>query len=103
MNIEEITDSIKSKLGEEETGKIADDLANLLIQNKSLNDTISNKDTEIKKLKNDKDLLVNANASLLLKIPAGKESDENFGDEKKQESPKQFDFRSVFENGKFKR
>ena len=103
MNIEEITDSIKSKLGEEETGKIADDLANLLIQNKSLNDTISNKDTEIKKLKNDKDLLVNANASLLLKIPAGKESDENFGDEKKEESPKQFDFRSVFENGKFKR
>ena len=103
MNIEEITDSIKTKLGEEETGKIADDLANLLIQNKSLNDTISNKDTEIKKLKSDKDLLVNANASLLLKIPAGKESDENFGDEKKEESPKQFDFRSVFENGRFKR
>lgn len=103
MNIEEITNSIKTKLGEEETGKIADDLANLLIQNKSLNDTISNKDNEINKLKSDKDLLVNANASLLLKIPAGKESDENFGDEKKEESPKQFDFRSVFENGKFKR
>ena len=36
MDIEEITNSIKSKLGEEESGKIADDLANLLIRDKSL-------------------------------------------------------------------
>ena len=31
MDIEEITNSIKTKLGDEESGKIADDLANLLI------------------------------------------------------------------------
>lgn len=103
MNIEEITNSIKTKLGEEETGKIADDLANLLIQNKALNDTITNKDNEIKKLSSDKDLLVNANASLLLKIPAGKESDENFGESKKDDAPKQFDYRTIFKDGKFKR
>ena len=103
MNIEEITNSIKTKLGEEETGKIADDLANLLIQNKALNDTISSKDKEIEKLSSDKDLLVNANASLLLKIPAGKESDENFGENKKDDSPKQFDYRTIFKDGKFKR
>ena len=29
MNIEDITNSIKTKLGDEESGKIADDLANL--------------------------------------------------------------------------
>lgn len=104
MNIEEITDSIKSKLGEEETGKIADDLANLLIQNKSLNDTISNKDKEINKLKDDKDLLVNANASLLLKIPAGKENESGFNNQNENDDVKKpFDFRKVFENGKFKR
>ena len=40
MNIEDITNSIKSKLGDEESGKIADDLANLLIHDKSLNDSI---------------------------------------------------------------
>ena len=103
MNIEEITNSIKTKLGDEEAGKIADDLANLLIQNKALNDTISNKDNQIKKLTSDKDLLVNANASLLLKIPAGKESDENFGDDKKEDNPKVFDYRDIFKDGRFKR
>ena len=47
MNIDEITNSIKSKLGDEESGKIADDLANLLIHDKSLNDNIKNKDEEV--------------------------------------------------------
>lgn len=104
MNIEEITNSIKTKLGEEETGKIADDLANILIQNKALNDTITNKDKEIKKLTDDKDLLVNANASLLLKIPAGKESESGFNNQNENDDVKKpFDFRKVFENGKFKR
>ena len=42
MNVEEITNSIKSKLGDEEAGKIADDLASLLINDKALNETISN-------------------------------------------------------------
>jgi hypothetical protein len=103
MNIDEITESIKSKLGDEESGKIADDLASLLIHDKSLNDSIKTKDAEIEKLKNDKDLLVSANANLLLKIPAGKDTDENFGSKQEDNSPKIFDYRTIFENGKFKR
>ena len=103
MNIEEITNSIKEKLGDEESGKIADDLASLIIHDKSLNDSIESKDKEISKLKDDKDLLVKANASLLLKIPAGKDSDDGFDESSKKEEPKFFDYRSVFENGKFKR
>lgn len=104
MNIDEITNSIKTKLGEEEAGKIADDLASLIINDKSLNETIINKDKEIEKLKNDKDLLVSANANLLLKIPAGKESDESFYNENKKETePKFFDYRQCFKDGKFKR
>lgn len=103
MNIDEITNSIKEKLGDEESGKIADDLATLLIHDKSLNDSIQNKDKEIEKLKNDKDLLVSANANLLLKIPAGKESDEEFNSSPRQEENKPFDFRTIFEDGKFKR
>ena len=39
MNIEEITNSIKEKLGDEEAGKIADDLASIIINDKSLNET----------------------------------------------------------------
>lgn len=105
MKIEEITESIKTKLGDEEAGKIADDLANLIINDKTLNETISNRDKEIQKLKDDKDLLVNANANLLLKIPAGKDTDDEFNSSssngRKEEKP--FDFRSCFKDGKFKR
>ena len=103
MNIDEITNSIKEKLGDEESGKIADDLATLLIHDKTLNDSITSKDKEIEKLKSDKDLLVNANANLLLKIPAGKADDDEFSNSTKQEEYKPFDFRSVFKDGKFRR
>ena len=103
MDIEEITNNIKTKLGDEESGKIADDLASLLIHDKSINESLINKDKEIQKLKDDKDLLVNANANLLLKIPAGKETDEDFGSKPMNEAPKQFDFRSCFKDGKFRR
>ena len=88
MEIEEITNSIKSKLGDEESGKIADDLANLLIYEKT---------------QEDKDLLVQANANLLGKIPMGKADDEEFGESKKESDPQFFDYRTVFSNGRFKR
>lgn len=102
MDIEEITNSIKSKLGEEESGKIADDLANLLIRDKSLNDSIKERDNNIEKLKSDKDILVNANANLLLKIPSGK--DDSFeASNNDEENPKVFDFRSCFKDGRFMR
>ena len=105
MNIEDITNSIKEKLGDEEAGKIADDLASIIINDKSLNETISNKDKEINKLKDDKDLLVSANANLLLKIPAGKESDDEFNNsgKMKQDDNKPFDFRSCFKDGRFRK
>lgn len=101
MNIDETLNNIKSKIGEETSSMIADDLANLLVQDKALHDTINNKDEEIKRLKADKDTLVNANANLLQKLPLGKEDDDGFT--RKEEEKKPFDFRSVFSNGKFKR
>ena len=102
MEIEEITNSIKSKLGDEESGKIADDLANLLIYDKNKSDSITDSQNKIKKLQEDKDLLVQANANLLGKIPMGKADDENFG-EGKEEKETFFDFRTVFKDGRFKR
>ena len=104
MNRDEITSSIKNKLGDENSGKIADDLANLLIYDKNLNDNIKKKDEEITRIKADKDLLVQANANLLGKIPMGKAEDEDFGESsKKEDNPEYFDFRTVFEKGRFKR
>ena len=103
MKIEDITNSIKDKLGDEESGKIADDLANLLIYEKTQEDTITENNSKIKKLQEDKDLLVQANANLLGKIPMGKADEDEFGDTKKEENPQFFDYRTVFQNGRFKR
>lgn len=101
MEIEDITNSIKSKLGDEESGKIADDLASLLIYDKSQKDLISENSSKIQKLQEDKDLLVQANANLLGKIPMGKAEDDEF--QKMDEPEKPFDYRTIFQNGRFKR
>ena len=102
MNFEEITNNIKEKIGDEASGKIADDLANLIIYEKNKDDLIKDNENKIKKLQEDKDLLVQANANLLGKIPMGK-ADEDFEESKKEENPEFFDYRSVFQNGRFKR
>ena len=47
MEIEDITNSIKSKLGDEEAGKIADDLASLLIYDKSQKDKLTEDSSKI--------------------------------------------------------
>lgn len=98
MNLTEISEKIQEKLGKEESGKIADDIANILIFEESNNKIIDEKNATIDKLNKDKEMLIQANGNLLLKVPQGKEE---IPEEK--ETVKEFDFRSVFENGKFKR
>ncbi|MBO7080021.1 MAG: hypothetical protein J6W64_09465 [Bacilli bacterium] len=99
MNLTEISDKIQEKLGKEESGKIADDIANILIFEESNNKIIEEKNETIKKLNKDKEMLIQANGNLLLKVPQGKEETK----EVEKEEYREFDFRSVFENGKFKR
>lgn len=100
MNLTEITDKIQEKLGKEEAGKIADDIANILIFEESNDKIIKEKDNEINKLQEDKEMLIEANGNLLLKVPQEKEKKEE--EEKKPNDP--FDFRSIFDSkGKFKR
>lgn len=99
MNLTEISDKIQEKLGKEESGKIADDIANILIFEESNNKIIEEKNETIKKLSKDKEMLIQANGNLLLKVPQGKEETK----EVEKEEYREFDFRSVFENGKFKR
>lgn len=101
MNIEEYTNKIQEKLGKEETGKIADDIANILSYDSKLRKDIKDRDDEISKLKHDKEMLVEANGNLLQSVPMGKESD-NKKDEDEDKKP--FDFRTIFdENGKLKK
>ena len=100
MNLTEITEKIQEKLGKEESGKIADDIANILIFEESNNKSIESKNNEINKLKKDKDMLIEANGNLLLHVPQARE--ESTVEEREEKTP--FDYRSIFdEHGKFKR
>ena len=102
MELKEITDKLQEKLGKEESGKIADDIANLLSLDSARIKDIEKKDQEIEKLKSDKEMLVNANGNLLQQISMSTEDILEPKEEKKEEI-KPFDMRSVFdEKGRFK-
>ena len=99
-----VVDTIQEKLGKEEASKISDSLADILVIEEANGKLIKEKDSSISKLKNDKEMLIEANGNLLLHVPQAKEEESFFEDGKKDsKGTEPFDFRSVFENGKFKR
>lgn len=100
MNLEEYTNSIQEKIGKEESGKIADDIAKILTYDNKLQKDIQSKNDEIEKLKKDKEMLIEANGNLLQSIPMGKEEEKK----KEEDEIKPFDFRTIFdEKGNLKR
>ena len=99
MNIEEYTNKIQEKLGKDESGKIADDIANILTYDSKMQQDIKNKDNEIDKLKKDKEMLIEANGNLLQNVPFGKEEPKD----NPKEEPKNFDFKTIFDKNGFKR
>ena len=99
MNIQEYTNKITEKLGKENSGKIADDIANLLSYDSKMQKDIKDKDDEISKLKRDKEMLIEANGNLLQQVPFGKEEPK----EEPKEELRNFDFKSVFDKNGFKR
>lgn len=99
-----LINGIKEKLGEEETSKIADDLALLISDNTQVNNELKNKDNEISKLQTDKENLIKVNGNLLQQVTDGKEEDVfNINNEKEKENKKEpFSFKAQFdENGEF--
>ena len=99
MNIEEYTSKIQEKLGKDEAGKIADDIANMLTYDSKLHKDIKDRDEEITKLRKDKEMLIEANGNLLQQVAFGKEEPKASVDDE----PKKFDFKSVFDKNGFKR
>ena len=100
MNIEEYTSKIQEKLGKDEAGKIADDIANMLTYDSKLHKDIKDRDEEITKLRKDKEMLIEANGNLLQQVAFGKEEVKT---NNKDEEIKKFDFKSVFDKNGFKR
>lgn len=63
-----LINGMKEKLGDENTSKIADDLAILISDNANINKDLKTKDDTIQKLNTDKDTLINTNGKLLQQI-----------------------------------
>lgn len=98
----ELINNMQSKLGEEASGLIADDLGMLISDNKAVNDTESKYQDEIKMLRDQKEKLIATNGNLLQQISFGVE--EQSKEEVKEELRKHIDFREFIDsNGNFKR
>lgn len=93
---ENLINGIRTKVGDEMSALIADDLTTLISDNSSMNNEIANKNSEIDKLKNDKENLIKANGNLFQQITMGEEK------KKKEEPEEEFSFYDMFdENGNF--
>lgn len=101
MNFEETLNNIQEKIGKDNSGIIADDLASLLSYENARNKDLQNRDDEIEKLKKDKEMLIEANGNLLQQVSAEKEEVIKRKEEK-EEKPKKINIRECFDkNGNF--
>lgn len=101
--LEAITNSIKSKLGDDNMGLIADDIGTLITKNAETLNTLKQKDDELTKLRDDKEKLIIANGNLLQQVGFNSTSTAPKEEEEKP-TTKNIDFRSFFDKrGTFKK
>lgn len=94
-----LTSKIEETLGKENTAMISDTLGEILTGNTTNMKAISDRDEEIKKLKERNEKLVAANGALLQKVPVGFEKAE---EKKPEEKPAKLDWKDAFDkNGNF--
>ena len=99
---QDLIQNMQTKLGEEASGLIADDLGMLISDNKATNDTAAKYQDEIKMLRDQKEKLIATNGNLLQQISFGVE--EQSKEEVKEEPRKHIDFRDFIDaSGNFKR
>lgn len=100
MNFEETLTKMQEKIGKDNAGIIADDIASLLSYENSRNKDIKKKDNEIEKLRKDKEMLIEANGNLLQQISV--EDEEILKTPKEEEKKKPINIRDAFDkNGNF--
>lgn len=101
--MQNLINGIQEKIGKDASGLISDDLGMLLTDNTKMNKEITNKDSEINKLKDQKEKLIATNGNLLQQISMGSEEDFKNINNKKEEKPKKFNFKDAFDTkGHFK-
>lgn len=96
--MEELTNKIIEKVGEEKAGLIADDIGLLITDNKTMNTEITKRDNEIEKLKTDKENLITTNGNLLQQISMGDDTESIYKkEENPKDEPKPLDYRTIFD------
>lgn len=99
-DLQKLFNGIQEKIGKENYAKMSDDIGVLITDNENMNNTISNKDSEIQKLKDNNELLITANGNLLQQVGMGEEPKQN----ENKEEPKKFSLKDAFdEKGNFKK
>lgn len=94
--INEFTDSLAKKLGDEQNAIIADDLGTLITKNAETQKQLEEQANEVKRLKSLNEKLVITNGNLLKQVPTEKHSDTS--PEKKQETVTKIDLKSAFDS-----
>lgn len=101
--LDEITNSIKTKLGDDNVALIGDDLGMLITENNKSVNTINDLNKEVATLKDKNNLLTSANSRLLSQIPMEKEESKT-QEEKEESKPKEFTLKDLFDSkGHFKK
>ena len=97
-----ITDSIATKIGEENASIIADDIGKLITANTQTIETINSLNKQVSTLKETNEKLVAANGSLLQQIPAVADYDKHQKEEVTEN--KTFNFKTMFDkHGNFRK
>lgn len=73
--LDDITNSIKTKLGDDNVAVIGDDLGMLITENNKSINTINDLNGKVKTLEDKNKLLIDANSRLLTQIPMEKEDE----------------------------
>ena len=101
-DLEKITKNIQKKLGKENSAMITDDLASILTIKSNYEKELENNKNEIEQIKQDKEVLIQANGNLLQQVSMGVEPKKEDKKEEKKVSAKDFNFSAMFdEKGNF--
>lgn len=101
--LDDITNSIKTKLGDDNVALISDDLGMLITENNKSVNTINDLNKKVDSLTDKNNLLSTANSRLLSQIPMEKE-DTKAQEKEEKPSIESFTLKDLFdEKGHFKR
>lgn len=101
--LDDITNSIKTKLGDDNVALIGDDLGMLITENNKSVNLINDLNKQVETLEDKNNLLTSANSRLLSQIPMEKE-DTKERENEESSKPKEFTLKDLFDDkGHFKR